>query len=56
MYKFKIKLKYTEEQFRCCKTKLFNFKIILPFFKVDIIGAKIDSNGLIFSRDIPVDI
>ena len=56
MYKFKIKLPYSKEEFFCIKTELFNFKIILPFPKLGIIVAKLEWNGLIFSGDTPVDI
>ena len=37
------------------RTILFT-KIIIPFPKLGIIGATLELNGLIFLRDIPVDI
>lgn len=40
----------------CTKIEFLNFKIILPFSKLDITGARLESNGIIFSRDIPVKI
>lgn len=40
----------------CTKIEFLNFKIILSFSKLDITGARLESNGIIFSRDIPVKI
>ena len=56
MYNFKIKLLYNEEKIFCTKTELLNFNITLPLPKLDIVGSRLVSNGLIFSDDIPVDI
>ena len=56
MYKFKIKLLYYEENFFRTKTELLNFKITLPLAKLDMVGSRLISNGLIISDDIPVDI
>ena len=38
------------------KTELLNFKFTLPLPKLDIVGLRPVSNGLIFSDNIPVDI
>ena len=56
MYKFKIKLLYYKENFFRTKTELLNFKITLPLAKLDMVGSRLISNGLIISDDIPVDI
>ena len=56
MYKLRIKLLHNEEKFVWTKTKLLNFKITLPLAKLDIVGSRSVSNGLIFSDYIPVDI
>ena len=56
MYKFKTKLLKNKEEFRCTRTELLIFRIILQFHKLDIIEARLESNGLIFSGEIPVDI
>ena len=56
MYKFKIKLLYNEEKLFCTKTELLNFEFTLPLAKLDIVGSRPVSNGLIFSDDISVDI
>ena len=37
------------------KTELLNFKITLPLAKLDMVGSKLVSNGLMFSDDIRVD-
>ena len=37
------------------KTELLNFKITLPLTKLDMVGSKLVSNGLMFSDDIRVD-
>ena len=55
MYKFKIKLLCNEGKRFCTKTKLLNFKITLQLVKLDTVGSRLVSNGLIFSDDIPVD-
>ena len=47
---------YNEEELFCTKIELINFKITLPLAKLDIVGSRLVSNGLIFSDDIPVDI
>ena len=47
MYKFKIKMLYNEKEFCCTKTDLLNFKIILPFPKLDITEAGLEPNELI---------
>ena len=54
MYKFKIKLLNKEEKPFCTKTELLNFKFTLPLAKLDIVGSRLVSNGLVFSDDIPV--
>ena len=56
MYNFKIKLLYNEETLFCTKTELLNFKFTLPLAKLDIVGSRPVSKGLIFADDIPVDI
>ena len=56
MYKLKIKLLYYEEIFFNTKMELLNFKITLPLAKLDMVGSRLISNGLIISDDIPVDI
>ena len=56
MHEFKINLLYNEEQMFCTKIEFLNFKIILPFPKLDITGARLESNGILSSRDIPVKI
>ena len=56
MCKFKIKLLYNLEKFFCTKTELLNFKITLPLSKLDMVGSRLVSNGLIFLNDISVDI
>ena len=38
----------------CTKTELLNFKFTLPLAKLDIVGSRLVSNGLVFSDDIPV--
>ena len=55
MYEFKIKLLYNEEEHFYTKTELLNFKITPPLGKLDMVGSRLVSNGLIFSDNIPVD-
>ena len=55
MYKFRIKLLYNGEKLCCTKTELLNFKFTLPLAKLDIVGSRPVSNGLIFSDNILVD-
>ena len=45
-----------KKNFFFTKTELLNFKFTLPLVKLDIVGSKPVSNGLIFSDDIPVNI
>ena len=40
----------------CTKAILLNLMLTLSLAKLDMIGARLGSNGLIFSDDIPVDI
>ena len=40
----------------CAKIELLNFKFTLPLAKLNKVGSRLVSNGLIFSGDIPVDI
>ena len=54
MYKFKMKLQFNEELVST-KTELLNFKITLAFAKLDMVGSRFVSNGLILA-DIPVTI
>ena len=54
MCKFKMKLQFNEELVST-KTELLNFKITLAFAKLDMVGSRFVSNGLIFA-DIPVNI
>ena len=56
MYKLKKKLQCNKKNFICIKKELLNFKIILPFSKLDIIGARLESNALKVSGDIFLDI
>ena len=50
MYKSEIKLLYSEEEHFCIKTELLNFKITLPLARLDIVGSRLVSAGLIFFR------
>ena len=50
-----MKFLYNKEFF-CTKIDLRNLKIILPFLKLDIIGARLESNGLLLSGNIYIDI
>ena len=47
-----MKLLYNTEEIFCTKTEFLNFKITLPLAKLDMIGSRLVSNGLIFSDDI----
>ena len=51
-----MKVLYNEEGVCCTEIGLLNFMHTLPLPKLDIIGARLELNGLIFSGDIPVDI
>ena len=53
---YKINLLYNEEELFCTKTELLKFKITLPLSKLNMVGSRLVSNGLIFSDDISVDI
>ena len=53
MYKFKMKFLYNEEKFFYTKTELLDL-ITLPLVKLDMVGSRLVSNGLIFSGDIPI--
>ena len=44
-----MKLLHNEEEFFCTKTELLSFKITLPLTKLDMVGSRLVSNGLIFS-------
>ena len=50
MYKLKMKSLYNEEELYCIKTELLNFSITLLLAKLDIVGSRLLSNGLIFVR------
>ena len=54
MYEFKTKLLYNSEKLFCAKGELLSFNIILPLAKLDIVGSRLVSTGLIFSDDISV--
>ena len=41
---------YNEEELYCIKTELLNFSITLLLAKLDIVGSRLLSNGLIFVR------
>ena len=56
MYTFEIKLLHNEEEIFCTKIKLLNFKVTLPLAKLDVVGSRLVSYGLIFSDEILVDI
>ena len=45
-----------KKTFFCTKTELLNFKFIMPFAKLNIVGSRPVLNGSFFSDDIPVDI
>ena len=47
-----MKLLYNEEELFCIKIELLNFKVIQPIAKLDMVGSKLVSNGLIFLDDI----
>ena len=49
-----MKLLYNEEKVFCAKTESLCFKISLPLAKIDIVGSRLVSNGLILLDDIPV--
>ena len=51
-----MKLLDSEEEFFCTKTELSSFKLTFPFGKSVMVGARLASNGLIFSGSPPVDI
>ena len=53
MCKFKITLVYNKEEV-FTKIEFLDFKITISFAKLDIVGSRLVSNGLIFSDDIPV--
>ena len=48
-----MKLLYSEQEFFCTKTEFLNFKVTLPLAKLDTVGSRLVSSGLIFSDDIP---
>ena len=54
MRKLKMKLLYVEEERFCTKTELLNLNITLPLVTLDMVGLRLVSNDLMFSRDIPV--
>ena len=54
MYEFKTKLLYNSEKLFCAKGELLSFNIILPLAKLDIVGSRLVSTGLIFSGNILV--
>ena len=56
MCKFKMKLLYNEEQCFWDKTELLNIKVTIALAKLDMVGSRLISNGLIFSGDNPVNI
>ena len=49
-----MKLLYGGKEFCSTKTELINFMLALPSTKVDMIGARLGSNGLMFFGDIPL--
>ena len=56
MQKRNMKILYNMEEFCYTKTELSNFSFTLPFSKFYITDARRESNGLIFSGDVPIDI
>ena len=52
MRKFKMKLLYNEEESSCTEIGLLSFMLTLLLLKSDIIGARLEPNGPIFSGDI----
>ena len=55
MCKFKMKLLYNEEESRCTEIGLLSFMLTLLLPKLDIIGARLEPNGPIFSGGIWLD-
>lgn len=55
MRKFKMKLLYNEEESRCTEIGLLRFMLTLLLPELDIIGARLEPNGPIFSGDIWLD-
>ena len=45
-----------KKKFFALKIKLLNFKVTLPLAKLDVVGSRLVSYGLIFSDEILVDI
>ena len=50
------KLLYNEEKFFCTKMDLLNFMLTLTLAKLDMVSAKLGSNGLILMGNTPVNI
>ena len=46
-----MKLLYSEEELFCTKTEFLNFKITLALAKLNMVGSRLVSHGLIFSDD-----
>ena len=55
MYEFKMQLLYNEEEFYYLERELLRFMLTLPLHILDIIGARLESNALICSGDVPAD-
>ena len=51
-----MKIVHNEEEFFYTKTDLLNFQLALPLAILLMVGARLASNGLIFSGDAPVDL
>ena len=51
-----LKLLYNEENIFCTKIDLLSFKITLSLAKLDMVGSRLISNGLIFLGDTLFDI
>ena len=49
-------LLYNYENFVCNIAELLNFQIILPLVKLDMVGSRLVSKGLIFSDDTQINI
>ena len=48
IHKLFINLLYNEKELLCTKTELLNLRVTLPLTKLDMIDARLGSNGLIF--------
>ena len=56
MDEFKLKLLYNKGELFCTKTESLNFKVTLSLAKLDSVGSRLVSNGLIVGGNITVRI